>query len=43
LINSERLVNTFLELVDIDNPSGHEEAIQRIWRNSWPVLEEVAR
>ena len=27
MINSERLVNTFLELVDIDSPSGHEEAI----------------
>jgi tripeptide aminopeptidase len=29
LIDSERLVNTFLDLVRIDSPSGHEEAIGR--------------
>lgn len=27
MINQERLVSTFLELVRIDNPSGHEEAM----------------
>jgi len=29
LINQERLVHTFLDLVRIDSPSGHEEAIGR--------------
>jgi len=29
LINQNRLINTFLELVRIDSPSGHEEAIGR--------------
>ena len=29
MINRDRLVNTFLELVCIDSPSGHEEAIGR--------------
>lgn len=29
MINQNRLINTFLELVRIDSPSGHEEAIGR--------------
>ncbi|MBC8262944.1 MAG: peptidase M20, partial [Anaerolineales bacterium] len=29
MINQDRLVSTFLELVQIDSPSGHEEEIAR--------------
>jgi hypothetical protein len=33
-VDRDRLVRTFLELVAIDSPTGHEEGIGRSWRRA---------
>lgn len=38
MINRERLVQTFLDLVQIDNPSGHEEEVARYCRGRLEAL-----
>lgn len=38
MINQERLVNTFLELVQIDSETGHEETIQPILKDKFEQL-----
>lgn len=44
MINEERLVNTFLELVRIDSPSGHEEVIsEHLFRVLRAMTDDVER